>query len=239
MSAAVSRGPVGPDGGPGGRETEGPGRLAGELRAHRLVGIVRHPDTGTAEEIARAVLAGGLHCVEVTWTVPDAPGVIRRLAADHPDRYLGAGTVVHPEQAEAVAAAGARYVVTPAVRPSVVAACAAAGVGVLPGVMTPTELYRALDLGVTAVKLFPAGTLGTGHLAALREIEPDVAYVPTGGVDADSARDWLGRGATAVAVGSLFARAHAAGGAPAVERAARTLVSAVASAPAERSGAGT
>ncbi len=206
--------------------------LLERLRRHRVVGIVRHADPAVAAEVARALLRGGLACVEITWTVPRATEVLAELAAEFGDRYIGAGTVVRPEQVDAVADAGARYVVTPAVRPAVVARCAERGIPTLTGIMTPTDLYAAIDLGVRAVKVFPAGTLGPGHLAALKEIAPEVAYVPTGGVDASSAREWLERGATAVAIASAFTAAWARGGAEEVSRAAADVLAAVGSPPA-------
>lgn len=207
-------------------------QLLDRLRRHRVVGIVRHADPAVAAAIARAMLHGGLACVEITWTVPRATEVIAGLAEEFGDRYIGAGTVVQADQVDAVADAGARYVVTPAVRPAVVARCAERGIPTLTGIMTPTDLYAAIDLGVRAVKVFPAGTLGVGHLAALKEIAPQVAYVPTGGVDAPSAADWLERGATAVAIASAFTSAWARGGADAVSAAAAAVLAAVGSPPA-------
>ena len=215
--------------------TQGPDpseELLDRLRRHRVVGIVRHADPAVAAGIARALLRGGLACVEITWTVPRATEVIAELAAEFPDRYIGAGTVVHAEQVDAVAEAGARYVVTPAVRPAVVARCRERGIPTLTGIMTPTDLYAAIDLGVRAVKVFPAGTLGPGHVAALAEIAPEVAYVPTGGVDASSAARWLERGATAVAIAGAFTAAWRSGGADAVGRAAADVLAAVGSPPA-------
>lgn len=206
--------------------------LLDQLRVHRIIGIVRHVDAGVAEQIARAMLDAGLPAVEVTWTVPGAPGLISRLAADYPDRYLGAGTVVHPEQVEAVVAAGARYVITPALRPAVIRAAHSLGTPVLPGIMTPTELYEAIDLGVRAVKVFPAGSLGPGHVRALREIAPEVSYVPTGGVAPGNVATWLAAGATAVAVASAFSAAWNSGGAAAVAATVATLLAEVDATPA-------
>lgn len=222
-----------PDGGGRPPRADDPGQeLLDRLRAHRVVGIVRHPEPAVATEVGRALLRGGLACVEITWTVPRATEVIAELAAEFGDRYIGAGTVVRADQVDAVADAGARYVVTPAVRPAVIARCAERDIPTLTGVMTPTDLYAALDLGVRAVKVFPAGTLGPGHLAALKEIAPDVDYVPTGGIDASSAREWLDRGATAVAIASAFTAAWARGGAEAVSAAAAAVLAAVGSPPA-------
>ncbi len=201
--------------------------LLSRLRAHRVVGIIRHRDPEVAEQVALAVLRAGLACVEITWSVPGAPGIIRRVAAEFGDRYVGAGTVVHPWQVDEVADAGARYVVTPAVRPGVVTRCAERGIPTLTGLMTPTELFQAIDLGIRAVKLYPAGTLGPVHLSALRDIAPDVAYVPTGGVDAANAGDWLRRGATAVAIGSAFTGAWDRGGGAAVAEVTAKVLAAV------------
>lgn len=201
--------------------------LLARLRAHRVVGIIRHRDPEVAEQVARAVLQAGLACVEMTWSVTGAPGIIRRLVAEFGDRYVGAGTIVHPWQVDEVADAGARYVVTPAVRPGVVARCAERAIPTLTGLMTPTELFAAIDLGVRAVKLYPAGTLGPGHLSALRDIAPDISYVPTGGVDAANAGDWLRRGATAVAIGSAFTGAFDRGGEAAVAEVTAKVLAAV------------
>lgn len=174
----------------------------------RVIGILRGDLGGRAEEIAAAILDGGITAVEVTLNSPDALDSIRRLAGQFGSRMaVGAGTVLRPEGVEAAAEAGARFIVSPNVERTVVQKSAALGLVSFPGCFTPTEILEALDAGAPAVKLFPANCLGPAFVRALRGPLPDVRLVPTGGVTPDSARLYRDAGAWAVGVGSeLLAR---------------------------------
>ncbi|GAA2183959.1 bifunctional 4-hydroxy-2-oxoglutarate aldolase/2-dehydro-3-deoxy-phosphogluconate aldolase [Micromonospora lupini] len=200
-------------------------KLLDELRTHRLLAIVRGPDPAAALAAVLTLADSGVALVEVSLTSTDALGVIRRArAALGPGYALGAGTVLSVEDARAAAEAGAGFLVTPALAPSVTEA-ARLDLPVLAGALTPTEVVQASSAGAAAVKLFPASFGGPDYLGALRDPFPGTAFVPVGGVDADGARRYLDRGAVAVGVGSPLLGDAVRGGDPAAlrERAAAFL----------------
>lgn len=200
--------------------------LIPRLREARVIPVVR---ASSAERAATAVewLRGvGITVFEITMTVPDAPDLIRRLAAD-PSLLVGAGTVPDARTAEACLAAGARFVVTPWVDPAVAAPVRAAGACAMLGALTPTEVRAALAAGADVVKIFPAGSVGgPGHIRSLRAVFPDVVFCPTGGVDARNAPDYLAAGAAFVGIGGRLVDESlvAAGNRAAVEEAARAAL---------------
>jgi 2-dehydro-3-deoxyphosphogluconate aldolase/(4S)-4-hydroxy-2-oxoglutarate aldolase len=173
-----------------------------------VVAVIRAPSAGTAVAAAEAVAAAGVRAVEITFTTPDALTAIRRLAS-RDGLLVGAGTLTEPAQAAAAAAAGARFLVSPGIDDGVVDAMRATGLATLAGAYTPTEVMRARRLGVTAVKLFPAGIGGIGLLRALREPFPDLAVIPTGGVTPENLGEWLAAGALAVGAGGALCPAAA------------------------------
>ncbi|CCH15703.1 bifunctional 4-hydroxy-2-oxoglutarate aldolase/2-dehydro-3-deoxy-phosphogluconate aldolase [Micromonospora lupini] len=200
-------------------------KLLDELRTHRLLAIVRGPDPAAALAAVLTLADSGVALVEVSLTSTDALGIIRRArAALGPGYALGAGTVLSVEDARAAAEAGAGFLVTPALAPSVTEA-ARLDLPVLAGALTPTEVVLASSAGAAAVKLFPASFGGPDYLGALRDPFPGTAFVPVGGVDADGARRYLDRGAVAVGVGSPLLGDAVRGGDPVAlrERAAAFL----------------
>jgi 2-dehydro-3-deoxyphosphogluconate aldolase / (4S)-4-hydroxy-2-oxoglutarate aldolase len=183
-----------------------------ELRAARLIAIVRGPDCAAALASTLALAEEGMGFIEVSLTTAGALDVIRRArAALGPDAWLGAGTVVSAADAEAAAAAGASFIVTPALGPGVDTAVAR-GLPVVAGALTPTEVVSAEAAGAAAVKLFPASSGGPRYLRALRDPFPATPFVPVGGVDEDAAREYLAAGAIAIGVGSPLLGDAAAGG---------------------------
>jgi len=157
----------------------------------RLVPVVVLAEAHRAEGLADALVAGGLHVAEVTFRTPAAAEAIRRMAK-HPDLVVGAGTVVRAEQVDQAVDAGARFIVSPGLSRTVVARARECGVDVLPGVVTPSEVIAALDLGIDTVKFFPAAQYGgVGTLKALASPFPNVRFVPTGGVSPANLTDYL------------------------------------------------
>ena len=157
----------------------------------RLVPVVVLADAQRAEGLADALVAGGLHVAEVTFRTPAAAEAIRRMA-ENPDLVVGAGTVVRADQVDQAADAGARFVVSPGLSRPVVARCRERGIDVLPGVVTPSEIIAALDLGIDTVKFFPAAQYGgVATLTALAAPFPDVRFVPTGGISPADLTDYL------------------------------------------------
>jgi 2-dehydro-3-deoxyphosphogluconate aldolase/(4S)-4-hydroxy-2-oxoglutarate aldolase len=186
--------------------------LLDSLRAHRLLAIVRGADPEAALTSVLALADAGIALIEVSLTSAEALATLRRArAALGPDFALGAGTVLSAEDAERAAEAGATFLVTPALAPSL-AAAGQLGLPVLAGALTPTEVVQASAAGATAVKLFPASLGGPDYLRALRDPFPRTAFVPVGGVDAEGARRYLDRGAVAVGVGSPLLGDAVAGG---------------------------
>jgi 2-dehydro-3-deoxyphosphogluconate aldolase/(4S)-4-hydroxy-2-oxoglutarate aldolase len=123
-------------------------------------------------------------------------------AATASEAVLGMGTVLTADQARAAVDVGAKFLVTPGIRAEVGAVGADSGIPVIMGALTPTEVLVALDLGAAAVKIFPAGALGPRYFKDLRGPLPDVALIPSGGVNAGNAADFLAHGAVAVSAGT-------------------------------------
>jgi len=200
-----------------------PNAMIDHLRRARVVPVVR---TRRADHAATAIAwlrDAGFTVFEITLTVPDAPALIQRLAAE-PGLLVGAGTVPDADAAAACLDAGARFLVTPWVDPAVAAAARTAGATAMLGALTPTEVRAALAAGADVVKLFPAASVGgPAHLRALRSVFPDVAFCPTGGVDPSNAPAYLEAGAAFVGMGGRLVDEAlvAAGDRAAVQRAAR------------------
>lgn len=161
------------------------------LGAARLVPVVVVDDAAHAEPLAAALVAGGLPVAEVTFRTPAAEGAIRTMAS-RGDMLVGAGTVLTVDQVDRAVAAGASYVVSPGLSRAVVERCREHGVLALPGAVTATEVQAALELGLTTVKYFPAGT--SGGAAAIRALAAPfggVTFVPTGGVGPKNLHEYL------------------------------------------------
>lgn len=179
-----------------------------------VVAVIRMKEPDKLQAVVDAIAAGGVRALEVTMTVPGAVDLIRALAPRLPAGFiLGAGTVIDADTVARVVDAGARYVVSPVFRRSVVDACHARGVPAMPGCFTPTEILDAWEAGADVVKVFPATVLGPGYIKDVRSPLPQVKLMPTGGVTLDNAGEWIKAGAVAVGVGTalLDAKAIAAG----------------------------
>ncbi|MET9316082.1 bifunctional 4-hydroxy-2-oxoglutarate aldolase/2-dehydro-3-deoxy-phosphogluconate aldolase [Kribbella sp. NPDC003505] len=176
--------------------------LLGELRSRKLLAIVRADGAETALACVQTLVEAGVTALEVSLTTPGGVEAIARARSQYdPDILIGAGTVVTPEQADEVAAARADFTVTPAITRGAHRSVEL-GLPLLCGALTPTEVVAALDLGATAVKIFPAKVYGPGYFSELRAPLPDAPLIAVGGVDAQSAPKYLAAGALAVGVGS-------------------------------------
>lgn len=172
------------------------------LSAARLVPVVVLDDAAAADPLAAALVAGGLPVAEVTFRTAAAAEAIRIMAA-RGDILLGAGTVLTPGQVDQAVDAGASYVVSPGLSRAVVERCGERGVLALPGAVTATEIQAALELGLTTVKFFPAGTSGGAPaIAALAAPFGGVRFVPTGGVGPTNLHEYLAIPAVAAVGGS-------------------------------------
>jgi len=201
-----------------------------------IVAILRAADSCRLPEICEALAAGGIDIIEITFTVPQAEQVLARLAAQIGDRVLlGAGTVLDTETARLAIQSGAEFLVSPVVRPEVIQLARRYGKPVFPGAFTPTEVLTAWEAGADAVKVFPSDTVGPAYLKALRAPLPQIRLMPTGGVNLETAANFLRAGACAVGIGSSLVepRAVAVGDFARVESLARQYVKIVADTRAE------
>ncbi|GGO80147.1 bifunctional 4-hydroxy-2-oxoglutarate aldolase/2-dehydro-3-deoxy-phosphogluconate aldolase [Wenjunlia tyrosinilytica] len=167
--------------------------MASVLDLAPVIPVVVLEDAADAVPLARALVAGGLPAIEVTLRTPVALDGIRAIASEVPDAVVGAGTVLTPEQVEAVVAAGSRFMVSPGWTPRLLDAMAGSGVPYLPGVSTASEVMALLERGVREMKFFPAEAAGgTSYLNSLASPLPQARFCPTGGINAWLAPSYLG-----------------------------------------------
>ncbi|MGM0446651.1 MAG: bifunctional 4-hydroxy-2-oxoglutarate aldolase/2-dehydro-3-deoxy-phosphogluconate aldolase [Methanobacteriota archaeon] len=197
-----------------------------------VIAILRGVARDDAVAVADAVVDAGVTALEVTADTPNAMSSIEAIADRVDDALVGAGTVLDAETARAVELAGAEFLVTPTVNRSVIRTANRYGTPIAVGAYTPTEAIEAYEAGADAVKVFPAKTGGPAHVAAIGGPLPQVPLVPTGGVSADNAGEYVRAGAVAVGVGSSIVddEAIAADDFDAIRSNARAVVEAVAAA---------
>lgn len=179
------------------------------LKAVKVVALIRADSSDSLLECAKALSAGGLNAIELTMTTPGAIEMTAKVARELPDLLLGLGTVLDAETARAGIAAGAKFIVTPAVRPEVIAACREAQIPILCGALTPTEAITAWELGADVIKIFPAEFFGPAYIKSLKAPFPHLQLLPTGGVTPETVGDFLKAGAFATAAGSALVAANA------------------------------
>jgi len=179
------------------------------LRADKVIALIRADSSESLLECAKALSAGGLNCIELTMTTPGAVEMTARVARELPHIVLGLGTVLDAATARAGIAAGAQFIVTPAVRPEVIKACRESSVPVLCGALTPTEIHAAWELGADVVKVFPAEFFGPAYIKSIKAPFPRIELLPTGGVTPETVGDFLRAGSFATAAGSALVSAGA------------------------------
>jgi 2-dehydro-3-deoxyphosphogluconate aldolase / (4S)-4-hydroxy-2-oxoglutarate aldolase len=169
-----------------------------------IIPVVRASSTDEAISVVEAIKAGGVSIIEITMTVPRAMSVIEKVAEHHGDGILlGAGTVLDPETARAVISAGAEFIVTPSLRTSTIEVCKRYGKVVIPGALTPTEVVAAWEAGADFIKIFPCDNVGgPKYIKVLKGPFPQIDFIPTGGVNLNTAADFILAGSAALAVGS-------------------------------------
>src|SRR5580765_8256878 len=206
-------------------------RRVGEIG---IIPVVRASSVEEANRAVEAICAGGIPVVEITMTVPNAITVIRELVQRRGgDVLIGAGTVTNAEQAESCVRAGAQFLVSPGLSTSVLSVARVNNRLAIPGALTPTELMNAQEHGGTLVKIFPCGNVGgPKYLKSLKAPFPHSSLIPTGGVNAANAAEFIAAGAFALGVGAdlIDAAALREGNLEKITSAARELVQAVAAA---------
>jgi 2-dehydro-3-deoxyphosphogluconate aldolase/(4S)-4-hydroxy-2-oxoglutarate aldolase len=190
----------------------GRAEVVARIAARRVVAILRVADGAEAVRTGGALIAAGVDVVEVPLGVPGALEAITALGARHPDALVGAGTVMDADDAAHALDAGARFLLSPVLRPEVVRAAHARGSAAVPGAFTPTEVDACMRAGADLVKLFPADRLTPADLRTLLAALPGARLLPSGGIDAANAAAWLEAGATALGVGGALTREPARAG---------------------------
>jgi 2-dehydro-3-deoxyphosphogluconate aldolase/(4S)-4-hydroxy-2-oxoglutarate aldolase len=186
------------------------GNAKAQILATRIVAIIRLEEYSKAVQVAQALVEGGISALEFTLTgsgAIDAVGAVRAALGDA--ACVGVGSVLRPDQADAAISGGAEFLVTPALRPAVIDRALSRSTLVLAGGFTPTELLAAHEAGAELVKLFPARLGGPAYLKDLLAPMPFLKLVPTGGVSAENARDYLAAGASALGIGGNLVPAKA------------------------------
>lgn len=175
-----------------------------------VVPVVVIDDADRAVPVARALVAGGLPIIEVTMRTAAAADAIAAIAAEVPDAFVGAGTVLSAEHAKTIVAAGAKFIVSPGLHESVVSTAQDLSIPVIPGVATATEAQRAWNMGLRILKFFPAGQAGgAAMIKALASVFRDVMFMPTGGVSTANLKDYLQLPAVLACGGSWLTPAKA------------------------------
>lgn len=174
------------------------------IKSCGLVAVVRAKDEAEAERITEACIEGGVAAIELTFTVPKAHRLIEHMAdkyALNGDIIIGAGTVLDSETARIAVLSGAQYIVSPHLDESILRLCARYRIACMPGVFTPTEAVRALELGADILKIFPGDIATPKFIKALHGPLPQAQMMPSGGVSLENAADWIAAGAVALGAG--------------------------------------
>ena len=181
------------------------GKIVSGIEAEGLVAIVRVPRPEWTLPLAKALVAGGVRVVELTMSIPNALEAVRTLDRELGDEILlGVGTVIDDDTCRAAIDAGAKYIVSPVTKPSLVATAHELDRPVMLGAYTPTEAQVAHEAGSDFIKIFPADTLGPGYIKSLLAPLPHLKIIPTGGVNLDTMEAFLAAGSAALGTGSAL-----------------------------------
>ena len=157
-----------------------------KLEQFGIVPVVVLDDAADAAPLAKALCDGGLACAEVTFRTAAAEESIRIMTTEYPDMVVGAGTVLTTDQVDRAIAAGAKFIVSPGLDPKIVTYCIEKNIPITPGVVTPSEIAKAIELGLDVVKFFPAEP--SGGLAMIKAVAAPynkLRFMPTGGIQYD------------------------------------------------------
>jgi len=196
------------------------------LRQHRAIAVIRSSQVSLGHQMAQAVAVGGMSLIEITWNSDRASELISKLRRELPTCLIGTGTLLNLDQLQQAVDAGAQFLFTPHVDLSLIAAAVEAGVPVIPGALSPTEIVTAWKAGASCVKVFPIEAVGgANYLKCLQGPLGQIPLIPTGGVTLENAKEFIAAGAIAVGLsGDLFPKALiAAGDWEAIAQRAKTI----------------
>ncbi|MBS4218683.1 bifunctional 4-hydroxy-2-oxoglutarate aldolase/2-dehydro-3-deoxy-phosphogluconate aldolase [Bacillus sp. FJAT-49711] len=174
-----------------------------ELQKSGLVAVVREANLENIVPICEALYEGGIHALEITAETPRVAALIEKAVEKVGDKILvGAGTVLDPETARAVIAAGAKFVVSPTLNVDTIKTVKRYGIISIPGALTPTEILTAYENGADMIKVFPANVFGPGYIKSIHGPMPQIPIMVTGGINLDNMKDYVNNGAAAIGIGS-------------------------------------
>ena len=183
--------------------------ILSKIKTEKVIALIRADSPDGLLDCAKALAAGGLTSIELTMTTPGALRMLEKATAELPDFLFGLGTVLDAETARAGILAGARFIVTPALRLDVITMARRYSIPVFCGALTPTEIVNAWEAGADAVKIFPAEFFGPAYIKSVKGPLPHIDLVPTGGVNPDNVGEFLKAGAMATAAGSSLVEGKA------------------------------
>lgn len=166
-----------------------------------LVAVLRAADARAYAPVVEELLRGGISTIELTLTTPGCLRELPRLKGQFGEAQIGIGTVLHEDDARASIDQGADFLVAPNLNPRALTVAVEARVPIAPGIFTPTEAQLARELGASVVKLFPAGTVGPSYLGHIRGPFPDIAVIPSGGIELNDIAAWAQAGSVAISLG--------------------------------------
>ncbi len=176
------------------------------LQQHRTIAVIRTSRLSLGCQMAQAIASGGMPLIEITWNSDRAPELISQLRRELPHCTIGTGTLLNLEQLQQAIEAGAQFLFTPHVNTTLIEAAVEAGVPIVPGALTPTEIVTAWDSGATCVKVFPIEAVGgANYIKSLQGPLGHIPLIPTGGVTLENVKEFIKAGAIAVGLsGDLF-----------------------------------
>lgn len=194
-----------------------------------VVAVVRAENADQAIKIAEACIEAGIIGIEFTFTVPGAAEIIRTMSARYKpeDIIIGAGTVMDPETARTAILAGAHFVVSPCLNAETVRLCLRYQIACMAGAMTVKEAVECMEAGADIIKIFPGNLFGPAIIKAIHGPLPQAKMMPTGGVSAENAGEWIKAGAVAVGAGSDLTRGAKTGDYDAIVQVGKKMVEAV------------
>ena len=173
-----------------------------------IIPVVVLDDEKDAKGLAGALVKGNLPCAEVTFRTKACEEAIRIMSEEYPDMLVGAGTVLSPEQVERAIKAGAKFIVSPGLNPKVVEYCMARQIPIIPGTQTPSDMEKAIELGLKVVKFFPAEAVGgIKAIKAMSAPYGNVRFLPTGGINLKNLKEYLSAPVIAACGGSYMVTA--------------------------------
>ncbi len=177
-----------------------------KLRKNRVIAVIRASKMEHAKQMAKAVAAGGIRIIEITWNSHQASELITLLRSELPTCTIGTGTLLTQEELQKALKIGCQFIFTPHTNPVMIQTAKTAGIPIIPGALSPTEIVTAWQGGASCVKIYPISAVGgANYIKSLQGPLGEIPLIPTGGVTLENAKEFIEAGAIAVGLsGKLF-----------------------------------